>query len=111
MALITEQLAEFVAMARPQELPENVLDRAILSTLDCIAAAIGGVPTANAASMRAAATRIFGGGLAGVGLSASFSMRAPGILANCSAASALDVDDGHRGASGHAGAAVVPAVL
>jgi 2-methylcitrate dehydratase PrpD len=111
MALITEQLAEFVAMARPQELPENVLDRAILSTLDCIAAAIGGVPTANAASMRAAATRIFGGGPARAWFTDSLSMPAAAILANCAAASALDVDDGHRGASGHAGAAVVPAVL
>jgi 2-methylcitrate dehydratase PrpD len=111
MALITEQLAEFVAMARPQDLPENVLDRAVLSTLDCIAAAIGGVPTANAASMRAAATRIFGGGPARAWFTDSLSMPAAAILANCAAASALDVDDGHRGASGHAGAAVVPAVL
>ena len=53
MALLTEQLAEFVAMAGPQDLPEDVLDRAVLSTLDCIAAAVGGMPTANAASMRA----------------------------------------------------------
>ena len=82
MALITEQLAEFVAMARPQELPENVLDRAILSTLDCIAAAIGGVPTANAASMRAAATRIFGGGPARAWFTDSLSMPAAAILAN-----------------------------
>jgi 2-methylcitrate dehydratase PrpD len=111
MALLTEQLAEFVATARPQDLPEDVVDRTVLSTLDCIAAAVGGVPTANAASMRAAAMRIFGSGPARAWFTDCLSTPAAAILANCAAASALDVDDGHRGASGHAGAAVVPAVL
>lgn len=33
------------------------------------------------------------------------------LLSNCAAASALDIDDGHRGAAGHPGAAIIPAVL
>lgn len=32
-------------------------------------------------------------------------------MANAAAASALDIDDGHRGAAGHAGAGVIPAAL
>ncbi|WEX08966.1 MmgE/PrpD family protein [Chelativorans sp. AA-79] len=33
------------------------------------------------------------------------------LFSNCAAASALDVDDGHRGAASHPGAAIIPAVL
>lgn len=33
------------------------------------------------------------------------------LLSNCAAASSLDIDDGHRTAAGHPGAAIIPAVL
>ena len=32
-------------------------------------------------------------------------------MANAAAASALDIDDGHRGAAGHAGAGIIPAAF
>jgi 2-methylcitrate dehydratase PrpD len=88
-----------------------VLDRAALSTLDTIAAAVGGAATGNAAGMREAAAALFGPGPVRAWFSDLRSRAPAALLANCAAASALDVDDGHRGASGHAGAAIVPAVL
>src|SRR5262245_2498088 len=107
MRLATQDLAEFVVSTRPADVPERVLDRAALSVLDTIAAAVGGVATANAAGMRQAAADLFGPGPVQAWFSDMRSGAPAALLANCAAASALDVDDGHRGASGHAGGAIV----
>jgi 2-methylcitrate dehydratase PrpD len=111
MQLATQELAAFIASVRVGNLPERVLDRAALSALDTIAAALGGVPTDNARGMRQAALELFGPGSVRAWFSDMQSRTPAALLANCAAASALDVDDGHRGAAGHAGAAIVPAVL
>ncbi len=108
---VTEVLAEFVGTQRADRIPAAVLDRAALSTLDCIAAAVAGVTTLGATSMCQAARRVYGHGPTTPWFTDCRTQPAGAILANCAAASALDIDDGHRGASGHPGAAIVPAVL
>lgn len=109
--LTAHVLARFVARTGTGDIPDAILDRAALSVLDTLAAAVGGSATPNADAMRAAATNFFGDGNSPLWFTGKRGHRATAILANCAAASALDIDDGHRGASGHAGAAIVPAVL
>ncbi|NIA67863.1 MmgE/PrpD family protein [Pelagibius litoralis] len=106
-----EELADFASGGGRGALPQSALSAAELAVLDTIAAALGGVGTRNAAVSRDAAQEVFGEGDSPVWF-APVRLRKPGaVFANCAAASALDVDDGHRGASGHPGAAIVPAVL
>jgi len=110
--LAAPQLAAFVAGIRPSDIPAHAIDRAVLSVLDTLASAAGGAETANARQMREAASDFFGPGESALWFaSGRKAHRAAAILGNCAAASALDIDDGHRGASGHPGAAIIPAVL
>src|SRR5882757_9333723 len=111
MPLLIEQLAEFVTATKPSALPPDVLDRAALSVLDTLAAAVAGAATENAAAMALAAGRLFGAGTSPVWFTGNRLSHGGAIIANCAAASALDIDDGHRGAAGHPGAAIIPAVL
>ena len=108
---LTQQIAEFVLDCRVSDMSAAVLEQATSSTLDTIASAIAGVPTLNATTMRIATKRLFGDGRWPVWLTGCSSQLGGAMLANCAAASALDIDDGHREASGHPGAAIVPAVL
>lgn len=111
MTFSVEALAEFACQWNRDSLPQSVRQAAELAILDTVAAALGGVPTRNAVASREAARDTFGGGDSNVWF-VQETLRQPGaVFANCAAASALDVDDGHRGASGHPGAAIVPAVL
>ncbi|WP_422368696.1 MmgE/PrpD family protein [Pelagibius sp.] len=108
---MTERLAEFAlgldaGKTTPQR--RNLLRKAILDT---VVSAIAGTATVNARQSAAASAGLFGKGNAAVWGTDTSQSVAGAIFANCAAASALDVDDGHRGASGHAGAAIVPAAL
>lgn len=108
----TALLTEFAVTTRNADIPEAAWTSAERCLLDTLAALVGGVNTENARKMRGAALDAFGSG----GFRAWFVKDAPmhflgALLSNCAAASALDVDDGHRGAAGHPGAAIIPAVL
>ena len=107
----SHRLGAFVASLKPGDIPARVRHRAALNLLDTLAAAAGGTASKNARDMLSAADASFGAGAAPVWFTAAQSHPAAALLANCAAASALDIDDGHRGASGHPGAAIVPAVL
>jgi 2-methylcitrate dehydratase PrpD len=108
---LIKRLGVFVAGLALDDIPPSARDRAALNLLDTIASAAGGFATLNATQVRAAAKSFFGGGPVAPWFNAEPVHRAAAILSNCAAASALDIDDGHRGASGHPGAAIVPAVL
>ncbi|MEM5299732.1 MmgE/PrpD family protein [Burkholderia sp. JPY481] len=104
-------LGEFVAGLTSADICESALRRAAHSILDTLASAAGGFPTKNASEMREAAFAAFGRGVDNVWFANTTVHRAAALLSNCAAASALDIDDGHRRASGHPGAAIVPAVI
>ncbi|MCK7469781.1 MAG: MmgE/PrpD family protein [Desulfomicrobium escambiense] len=57
------------------------------------------------------AARLGGAGSADIWFGGGRRQAAFAAFANSAAASALDLDDGHRAAGGHPGAAVIPAVL
>jgi 2-methylcitrate dehydratase PrpD len=106
-----EELAGFVAGHREGTLPQEARETAALLVTDLIAATAAGLNSTLAASARSAAAELYGSGAAQVWLTGHSLSIAGAAMANAAAASALDIDDGHRGAAGHAGAGVVPAAL
>jgi 2-methylcitrate dehydratase PrpD len=106
-----EELAHFVVDHPPGALPEDVRDTISLHVADLMAAVAAGLPSLLAQAARAAAADIYGEGAARVWLTGQSLSIAGAAMANAAAASALDIDDGHRGAAGHAGAGVIPAAL
>jgi 2-methylcitrate dehydratase PrpD len=107
----TEELADFIVGIKEHDIAPSLIDRALVATIDTLAAATGGVSTANASTTREAALALFGPGDFPTWFTKGSTRLCGAIFANCAAASALDVDDGHRGAAGHPGAAIIPAVL
>lgn len=109
MTTIAGELAAFIRDSR--EVPRPTVEHAKLVVLDLMAAAIAGARTDVAQISHRAARQIWNAGAAPVWFSGE-RLNAPGAaLANAASASALDLDDGHRAASGHPGAAIIPAVL
>jgi 2-methylcitrate dehydratase PrpD len=106
---IAGELAAFIRDSA--EIPAPALDHGKLAVLDLMAASVAGAGTRVAQISRRAASRTWGAGAAPVWFSGD-RLNAPGAaLANAAIASALDLDDGHRAAAGHPGAAIIPAVL
>lgn len=79
--------------------------------LDLMTAAIVGYDAPSAAAVRRVAAQLFGGGSSLVWFSGQTLSWTGAAFCNAAAASALDLDDGHRAARGHPGAAVIPAVI
>ena len=107
----TEKLADFVAGYKEGLLPSSARDTAALLITDLIAAAAAGSSGLLSVAARAASEQLYGPGDACVWLTGTSSSIAGAAMANAAAASALDIDDGHRGAAGHPGAGIIPAVL
>jgi 2-methylcitrate dehydratase PrpD len=106
---IAGELAAFISDI--SDVPSPTLDHAKLAVLDLMAAAIAGAGTRVGRISHRSASQIWNTGPAPVWFSGD-GLNAPGAaLANAASASALDLDDGHRAASGHPGAAIIPAVL
>lgn len=107
----TGALAEFVLRLRPEDIPAATVETVQRCVLDLVGAAAAGAQTQAALIARACAERLGGAGLADIWFGGGRLQAAFAACANSSAASALDLDDGHRAAGGHPGAAVLPAVL
>lgn len=105
------QLAEFVSGHPKGALPSETREAISLLLLDLMGATAAGLHSRLAASARQAASDVYGSGVAQVWLTDMKLSVAGAAMANSAAASALDIDDGHRGAAGHAGAGVIPAAL
>ncbi|WP_077966950.1 MmgE/PrpD family protein [Ensifer adhaerens] len=111
MPLITEVLAEQI-LATSQIAPtceeRNV---ALKCVLDLMGAAIAGRDMPGPTAARASTRSLMGAGSSSIWATGHTASLAGALFANASAASALDLDDGHRLARGHPGAAVIPTVL
>lgn len=107
-----KHLAEYALDFRPDTLTAQTLETVQNCVLDCVAAALAGAHTEGAKAARVTAMAQFGPGQTSVWFSGG-SKALPGasILANCTAASIMDLDDGHRAASGHPGSAIIPSCL
>ena len=105
------RLAEFVSDQPQGRLPGQTRQTIALLLLDLVGATAAGLNSPLATSARKAAADLYGAGDAQVWLTKTRLSVAGAAMANSAAASALDIDDGHRGAAGHAGAGVIPAAL
>jgi 2-methylcitrate dehydratase PrpD len=107
----TEVLAEFVLGLRAEDIPTTTVETMQRCMLDLVGAAAAGAQADAALVARAAAAGLGAAGPADIWFGGGRRQAAFAAFANSAAASALDVDDGHRAAAGHPGAAVIPAVL
>ncbi len=78
---------------------------------DAVAAAVAGISLGGSRAAAAAAVDIWGSGEVPLWFTGAKASLAGAVFANATAASILDLDDGHRAAAGHPGAGIVPAVL
>lgn len=109
MGTIAEQLGSFAR--ETGAIPDRVQQSVVKCVFDLMTAAIAGFPTPNAIAVRQAARETWGPGPAAVWFSGERLMPAGAAFVNAACACSLDLDDGHRTAAGHPGAAVIPAVL
>jgi len=107
----TAALAEFVLGLRGEDIPAATVETVRRCVLDLLGAAVAGAQSEAAVIARAGAARLGGEGRADIWFGGGRRQAAFAAFANSAAASALDLDDGHRTAGGHPGAAVIPAVL
>ncbi|HEV7256636.1 MAG TPA: MmgE/PrpD family protein [Bosea sp. (in: a-proteobacteria)] len=108
---IVRRLAAYVAEARDQPLSADLREAASRAVLDLVAAAAAGIAAPGPRAVRQVVDATMAGGDLPVWFAGRTSGLAGAIWCNASAAAALDLDDGHRIARGHPGAAVIPAVL
>lgn len=107
----TGELVSFVRRLNPEGLSNRVRHQASRCVLDLLGVAIAGTRTPMSQIGARFAYEQFGAGKATViGSRRPLSVTGAAWV-NCSAASALDLDDGHRMAMGHPGACVIPAAL
>lgn len=105
-----DALARFVARLGPADIPPTVLARAGDCLLDVLGAAVAGRDAGSSRAMAGVMAAQFPPGPARLWFTDA-PARSPiaAATANAMAATALDIDDGHRKAAGHPGAAVVAA--
>ncbi len=107
----TRALADYVRSFQPEELSPAARNAAVRCVLDLMTAAIAGLASGGARAARRTALALYAPGESTVWFTRR-RLKAPGAaLANCAAASMLDLDDGHRAACGHPGSAVIPAAV
>ena len=106
---VLEKLAELVCQTG--SIPETAAEAARRNIADLLTSAAAGAATLGGRSAGEAAKAIFGVGPAPVWFGSGSSTVAGAAFANAASACMLDLDDGHRAAAGHPGAAVIPAVL
>jgi 2-methylcitrate dehydratase PrpD len=105
------ELAEFVSHFKDQDLPTATRDAISRHVLDLISATAAGLHSPLAKAARKSALAAYGDGPCSIWLTAESSSVVGAAMANSASASALDIDDGHRGSGGHPGAGVIPAAL
>lgn len=102
-----QELAAFVAGLRWEDLPDDVIERAVWIVIDSVGAIVGGNGTPH---MRRLGEKLPAGSAWAYGTGRRLE---PGYAAflNGSAGTELELDEGHRHTGGHPGMHVVPACL
>lgn len=108
---IVAQMAAYVTDARQKPAPEAARQAAFRCILDLLAATAAGLDEPGSIAVRNVAVTVTGSGAVPLWFSGKRGSVIGAAWANSAAASALDLDDGHRMARGHPGAAVIPAAF
>lgn len=103
------QLAEHIHDLRADSLDAMDREAAVRCVLDLLGAAAAGAGENSARAALRASLSMYSGGSADIWFAGQSAGAHAALLANSAAAAALDLDDGHRLARGHPGAAVIPA--
>lgn len=106
---LLQELSELVA--RTAQIPETAAEAARRSIADLMTSAVTGAATLGGRSACNAAKVIFGPGSASIWFGGDPLTVAGAAFVNAACACMLDLDDGHRAAAGHPGAAIISAVL
>lgn len=101
-------IADYVLAARGAAVRGPAGQAALRCILDLVGAAAAGIAEPGPAAVRVVARETFGAGVVPIWFSGQSSSVIGAAFANSATASALDLDDGHRLARGHPGAAVIP---
>lgn len=106
---IAEKIAK--AVSAIDGIPPAAIEATRRCILDAVAAAVAGHFTPGGRAAAEGAIKAWGDGAVPIWFSTARSTELGAVFANSSATSVLDFDDGHRAASGHPGASIVPAVF
>lgn len=107
----TQRIAAFADALPALRLPGPVMAQVANAVLDAFSAAIAAHDLDNVRAVREVAMATFARGQAPIWFTGTALGATGAAFCNASAMSALDFDDGHRGARGHPGAAIVPTAL
>lgn len=104
-------LASFVVSTDAASIPDAVMARAADCVLDCLGAAAVGAGQSVVGRVEEVMRATMGAGVSPLWFRNGTAAPIAAAVVNASAATNLDIDDGHRRAKGHAGAAVISAAL
>ena len=107
----TEKLAEFALALRPQDISDAVTTAVKRCVLDLLGAAWAGHKVESAMALQRMVRKNFNQGESSIWFTGIKMTASAAALANAASASAMDLDDGHRGAAGHPGASIIPAAF
>ncbi|MFH8739243.1 MmgE/PrpD family protein [Streptomyces sp. NPDC017964] len=102
------RIASYVDMARGERAAEPGRQAAFRAVFDLLGAAAAGIAEPGTVAIRSTVRNSMPAGTVSIWFSGASSSVIGAAWANSAAASALDLDDGHRLARGHPGAAVIP---
>ncbi|OZI38431.1 2-methylcitrate dehydratase [Bordetella genomosp. 10] len=105
------RLGRYVAALDPRGIDASTRETVWRCILDALASAGAALDVPAVTAARQAARALHGEGRAPVWFTGRTAATAAALFTNSAAVAALDLDDGHRRARGHPGAAVIPAVL
>lgn len=108
---VIDELAAFASEYPQGTLSDQARKICALLVADLLSATAAGFDSKLAVAARTTAEKIYGTGKSGLWLSDKKLSIAGAAMANSAVASALDLDDGHRGAAGHPGAGIIAAVF
>jgi 2-methylcitrate dehydratase PrpD len=102
------RIASYVDAARRERVTETARQAAFRAIFDLLGAAAAGVGEAGPIAIRGTVRNAMAAGTAPIWFSGESTSVIGAAWSNSAAAAALDLDDGHRLARGHPGAAVIP---
>ncbi|MER8435946.1 MmgE/PrpD family protein [Mesorhizobium sp. M1312] len=111
MSFVAETLAQYIRAFTISDMFPSTRYKISDLAIDLVGAAAAGFPSDPARATRAVAGDIFQAGQSSVWFTDRRLTSCAAGFANSAAASAMDVDDGHREAIGHPGAPIISAVL
>ncbi|MEW9613389.1 MmgE/PrpD family protein [Shinella sp. S4-D37] len=108
---VVQQIADYIVSERGMPVPRPLERAAMRCILDLLGAAAAGTLNPGASAVRGIALTTLAAGSVPIWFSGLSSSAIGAAWANSAAAAALDLDDGHRMARGHPGAAVIPTAI